>query len=260
MGTPFIAFLPPSYLSSYSPPSSQPTTVPKTFVDAMAVRHTVFVEEQGVPPANESDTDDPRSCHWVIYASTNTVISPAHTNPQNQITKSQRSITESMPIGTIRLVPFPHAPHPEPGSKFVFAPEVATTAPPNYMQDRKTSGHDGIEPYVKLGRLAILPEFRGHGLAKLLAHAALTWARGNPTYFNPNVAEVGMKKLGAETFEDIPAWNGLVCVHAQIGVQTMWERWGFVMDEEMGRWVEEGIEHVGMWKRLNIEPRTSIRS
>jgi hypothetical protein len=68
MGTPFINFLGPSDLSGYDrdkEPSEQPSNVSQIFLDAMEVREEVFVKEQGVPPENEYDSDDPRACHWV---------------------------------------------------------------------------------------------------------------------------------------------------------------------------------------------------
>ena len=58
-------------------------------------------------------------------------------------------------------------------------------------------------------------------------------------------------------------WNGLVMIHAQANLQAMWERHGFQEElrNEHGEieaaaephWIEEGIEHVGMWKRLPLE-------
>jgi hypothetical protein len=98
-----------------------------------------------------------------------------------------------------------------------------------------------------------LKEFRGKGLANLLANSALTWAKQNPTFFNPSVTEMGMEKIGASSIVEIPVWRGLTCVHAQEQVQKQWAKWGFVLDEGMGTWVEEGINHVGMFQRLNIE-------
>jgi hypothetical protein len=68
MGTPFIQLLQPSNLDEYDRhrlPSEQLGNVPKTFLDAMEVREQAFVIEQGVPLANEFDSDDARSCHWV---------------------------------------------------------------------------------------------------------------------------------------------------------------------------------------------------
>jgi hypothetical protein len=67
-GTPFITFLGPSDLSAYDrkkSPFEQPSSIPKTFIDAMEVREQVFVQEQGVPLENEFDSDDARACHWV---------------------------------------------------------------------------------------------------------------------------------------------------------------------------------------------------
>jgi GNAT superfamily N-acetyltransferase len=99
----------------------------------------------------------------------------------------------------------------------------------------------------------VVKEFRGAGVAKILASAAITWAQQNPTYFNPSVTEMGMEKLGATRTEQIPVWKGLTCVHAQEQVEETWTKWGFKKDEAMGTWDEEGIMHLGMFRRLNIE-------
>ena len=42
-------------------------------------------------------------------------------------------------------------------------------------------------------------------------------------------------------------------VHAQTTVEKVWSHHGFVKDESMGVWFEEGIEHIGMWKRIELE-------
>ncbi|KAK0125533.1 hypothetical protein ONS96_009370 [Cadophora gregata f. sp. sojae] len=266
MGTPFITFLGPSNLSGYDSKnrsSSQPDNIPKTFLDAMEVREQVFVEEQGVPIENEFDSDDHRACHWVIYASINTVTDPEVTDPSGNIITRKKSITRSTPIGTIRLVPFPHPPHPTPGSKYTADaletgpnPSSSTTTdptdPPPYINDRSTTFHNGIEPYIKLGRLALLKEFRGSGIAKMLVNAALTWLLENPTFFNPSIKAMGMDKIAAEITGEVPVWKGLVCVHAQVQVERVWAKWGFERDEGMGEWEEEGIGHVGMFRRLEL--------
>jgi len=230
----------------------------------MEVREQVFVEEQGVPIENEFDSDDHRACHWVIYASINTVTDPEVTSSTGEIITRKKSITRSTPIGTIRLVPFPHPPHPEPGSKYTAdaletspstSPSTSTSNPPDpppYIHDRPTTFHDGREPYIKLGRLALLKEFRGSGIAKMLVSGALTWLLENPTYFNPSISAMGMDKIAAEVTGEVPVWKGLVCVHAQEQVERVWAKWGFERDEGMGRWDEEGIGHVGMFRRLEL--------
>jgi predicted GNAT family N-acyltransferase len=58
------------------------------------------------------------------------------------------------------------------------------------------------------------------------------------------------------------SWQGLIMIHAQANLKQMWERHGFheELRTEEGEveisaephWMEEGIEHVGMWKRLKI--------
>jgi len=35
-------------------------------------------------------------------------------------------------------------------------------------------------------------------------------------------------------------------------VQKFWHGLGFEKDQGMGEWDEEGIMHVGMWKRLSV--------
>ena len=94
--------------------------------------------------------------------------------------------------------------------------------------------HDPTEePYIKLTRVATLKEARGQRLfQQLLAHA-----------FEDLQARPALIGLG---------WNGLVLTHAQVTVEGMYAKLGFVADERLGRWDEEGIAHVGMWKRLKL--------
>ncbi|PMD59382.1 uncharacterized protein K444DRAFT_663813 [Hyaloscypha bicolor E] len=259
MGTPFIAFIGPTNLDGYDrelPPSKQPGNIPKTFLDAMEIREEVFVREQGVPLDNEFDADDARACHWVVYASINTKTASERQDADGNIVSAKQSITTSKPIGTIRLVPFPHPPHPEPGSSYAAdaleTSSIPSTEPLPYIVDRPTTYHDGSEPYIKLGRIAVVKEFRGSGISKLLASAAMSWAQQNPTYFNPSIRNMGMEKMGALLLDEIPVWKGLICVHAQEQVAKAWAKWGFKVDEGMGTWIEEGINHVGMFQRLNL--------
>ncbi|KAL8748372.1 MAG: hypothetical protein Q9184_007353 [Pyrenodesmia sp. 2 TL-2023] len=76
---------------------------------------------------------------------------------------------------------------------------------------------DGREKYIKIGRMATLKEDRGQGVAAGLLDEALRW--------------VGVHRAESE-------------------VKGWWRKMGFVEDEGLGRWWEEGIEHVGMWRRL----------
>ncbi|KAH7342641.1 acyl-CoA N-acyltransferase [Rhexocercosporidium sp. MPI-PUGE-AT-0058] len=269
MGTPFITFLGPSNLAAYDSSkrsSEQADTIPKTFLDAMEVREQVFVDEQKVPLQNEFDSNDHRSCHWVIYASINTLTDPEVKDQSGNIITRKRSTTRTTPIGTIRLVPFPHPPHPEPGSKYTFdstQPSISTDSnQSSYINDRPTTHHDGKEPYIKLGRLALLPEFRGSGIAKMLVSAATSWMAQNPTYFNPSILEKGIERIVGEQgtgtgIGEVPVWKGLVCAHAQEQLVEVWRKWGFSLDEGMGRWEEEGIGHVGMFLRIDLENRSA---
>lgn len=106
---------------------------------------------------------------------------------------------------------------------------------------------DGKEPFVKLGRMATLKEYRKLGLGRLLVNTALEWLEKNPEKVTGEVdedVESGQKK-GL-----IGKWNGLVLVHAQKEVERFYGSCGFVKDVGRGEWWEEGIEHVAMWKRV----------
>jgi predicted GNAT family N-acyltransferase len=270
-GTPFINFLQPRKLGGYThglPREKQPPSVSDTFLDAMDVRNEVFVKEQGVPAEFEYDKDDGRCCHWVVYASVNTTDMLEVQDTDGAVIQPKRSTTRSVAIGTIRLVPFPHPPHPKDGEVYIDglikgsqeekdkAADIAGGRPHavkiKYILDEPTSFHDGQEPYLKLGRLAVMKEFRSKRIASLLVSTVVGWLKENATYFNPSVTKLGLEAMGATTEKEVPKWNGLICVHAQEDVKPAWEKWGFQVDEKMGRWMEEGIPHVGMWKRIEV--------
>ena len=270
MGTPFITFLEPSKLEGYqrgAPPEIQPPTIPKAFLDAMEVREEVFIKEQKVAAENEFDANDPRACHWVVYASVNKTEELEIRDEAGNVVQPRRSSTRSTPIGTIRLVPFPHDAKPQANGRYwngVLTGDGSQqngqqyhspTPPRTYDADRPTSFHDGKEPYVKLGRLAVIKEFRGHRIASLLVKTVLSWLKTNPSYFDPSIMEMGLEQMGASTEREIPKWNGLVCVHAAESVIEAWAKWGFEVDQGMGCWWEEGIRCVGMFQRLEIEPK-----
>lgn len=267
MGTPFISFLEPNKLEGFKIGASkdaQPSTIPGPFVDAMEVRQDVFIVEQDVPVENEFDSDDPRCCHWVAYASVHKTEEQEVRDEAGNVVQPRKSSTRTTPIGTIRLVPFPHEPHPKSGGQYwnnvlqdanEEEREAAAADPEtrrSYKADRPTTFHDGKESYVKLGRLAVQKDFRGQGIAGLLVTTVLEWLKENPAYFDPSITEIGLEQMGAARETEIPSWGGLVCVHAQEQAKGAWERWGFKVDEGMGRWWEEGIPHVGMFQRLQI--------
>lgn len=139
---------------------------------------------------------------------------------------------DQIPVATIRLVPT----SPIPKTLALRSPGLNASSP----RYGPTALWDGHEAYVKLGRLATLSSHRGQGLAKLLVEAALKWAGENGTVLRED-------ERGGN------GWNGLVLVHAQVAVEKFWAGLGFVTDEELGRWWEEDIEHLGMWKRVDLQ-------
>jgi GNAT superfamily N-acetyltransferase len=250
----FISFLPPpgQLIASYNrslPPSEQPSSIPQLFLDAMTVRETVFVQEQHVPLDRELDADDARSYHWVVYASvsrrsstdgayeSNTTITTTNSALPSGRRESDTSTAIRVPAGTIRLIP-PIDPANPPANSAQTGPHPSHLSPE--------------ESYILLGRLAVCPLYRRLGLSKLLVNAVLTWARGHGgQVFLPTLtpAEVEARRLDHEGV----VWKGSVVVHVQKGeAEKVWARMGFVVDEGMGEWDEEGITHVGIVRRLEL--------
>ena len=90
------------------------------------------------------------------------------------------------------------------------------------------------------------------GLARRLVDEVLEWA--GEVFNDGGGGKGGGKGEGDDGKGDgKDEWRGLLClVHAQKGVERFYTSCGFVGDESMGRWWEEGIEHLGMWKRVGL--------
>lgn len=134
------------------------------------------------------------------------------------------------PIAVIRLVPPPQPPH------------ESLTHPGPHIPEYDWAH----EPCIKLTRVAVLPEYRGLGLGRQLVDTALEWAGTHA-----GEIDAAMREMAGRTGMDrLVAWKGLVLVHAQVDVERMYRALGFETDIGLGRWDEEGIEHVGMFKRI----------
>lgn len=140
-----------------------------------AVRDTVFVREQGVPPALELDAADPRCVHVVARDAS------------------------GAPIGTGRLVP----------------PDAPTAG----------DGHGAQEatPEARIGRMAVLADWRGRGVGDALLAALMDAARDR-------------------------GWRR-VLLHAQAGAIRFYQRHGFL--PRGARFIEAGIEHLTLWRNLD---------
>lgn len=103
---------------------------------------------------------------------------------------------------------------------------------------------DGKEPYLTVGRLATRKEFRGRGFGRVLVEEAVGWAGAHR-------GEVvrGWRGEDGEGAE----WKGLLLIHAQARLEGWYGSIGWRTDEGMGRWDEAGIEHVGMWRRVEVK-------
>lgn len=275
-GTEFMTMLSPpkEKVDGYDntkPCSRQTINVPPLFRDAMSVREEVY-GEQGVPLEAEFDEDDARSWHWIAYASVASTSSPPKdmrvdsTNTPADDARRASASASRMPVATIRLIPPPHGPNKylEDTNK---ADKHADADPPS---EEAGSAHP-VEPYVKLGRLATLKAYRGMGLAGLLINAVFDFAKLNPDtiYKPPSPTAMERAQIKEHGKEQQLAWEGLIMIHAQANIKKMWEKHGF--SEELRNdkgeveiaaephWIEEGIEHIGMWKRIEVKRgRTAI--
>ncbi|KAI4201130.1 MAG: hypothetical protein LQ350_003444 [Teloschistes chrysophthalmus] len=139
-------------------------------------------------------------------------------------------------VGTMRLVPVQEKVHGvEKDGEEGEGEEGKRTQP----RKGKTDMWDGREAYIKIGRMATIKEYRGSGIARRLVDGSMAWAAAHGRELE------GDGRAGAQ-------WHGLVLSHAQKVVKGWWEKMGFVVDDGLGVWWEEGIEHVGMWRRVYV--------
>jgi predicted GNAT family N-acyltransferase len=274
-GTEFLSIQAPprDAVKDYDPNKrhdQQTASIPQIFRDAMFVREAVFVDEQNVPLEVEFDEDDHRSWHWVVYASVATSSNSASPTtmsaaPANTYFFEQRrpsATARRLPVGTIRLVPPPHGPN-----KYIEGDRHPDADPPDSVMESISKKHPK-EPYIKFGRLAVLSDYRGMGLSKLLINTAIEYAAKHPEAIRPPPSPTSLEfanQLGNGT-EACLLWQGLIMVHAQVSVLPLWQKHGFAEElrDEQGNieiskeehWMEEGIEHVGLWKRLKLDSRS----
>lgn len=114
-----------------------------------------------------------------------------------------------------------------PVSTFRIVPPPHTPHPNGYHDPNE-------EPYIKLTRVATLRSYRGQGLFQALLREAF-------------------EHLSSKSHLVGPDWQGLILTHAQVQVEGLYQRLGFVTDPNLGRWDEEGIEHLGMWFKLDMK-------
>ncbi|EAL91038.1 hypothetical protein KXW98_002994 [Aspergillus fumigatus] len=212
---------PKSFTVALQPPPKQDLTLP--------------TPSNPFPPTNPPTFNDAMTIRLKVFVEEQHVSASAEIDDDDprswQWVLYDSSSSVKSPVAVIRLVPPPHAPH-----------ELITNPGANASLSKYDTAH---EPYIKLTRVAVLREYRGLGLGRRLVEEALGWARGHVKEIQEACRRVAGREL---------RWKGLVLVHAQVQGEKMYERFGFVTDEKMGRWDEEGIEHVGMWKRIDLEP------
>lgn len=139
---------------------------------------------------------------------------------------------QEVPAATIRLIP---------AQRHADAEDEKAAEGPNYAGSRMW---DHEEPYVMIGRLATIRKFRGRGYGRVLVEAALGFAGSNANTM-------------VKDWNSGEKWKGLAFAHAQKEVEKWYASMGWETDEGMGVWWEEGIEHVGMWIRVNVSKGTA---
>lgn len=222
------------------------------------------------PPPPPPPQDGPRA--WLESSLVDKAPKEEESGNNNNDKKDNNKLKDDelrsvIPVATIRLVPFSL-------SRSTVAPpsgEGGAAAADQQQQASHTATKmwNGTEAYIKLGRLATLRSHRGLGFGRVLIDSALKWAVENASTLSvrrqprrvgdeeeeqeDSVVVDGHEKAREEGEEEGNEWNGLVLVHAQRDVEG-WYRsvGGFVTDAGMGVWIEEGIEHVGMWRRLDL--------
>lgn len=131
-----------------------------------------------------------------------------------------------VPAATLRLIP---------AQAHTSSDDEHAVEGPNYESSKLW---DHKEPYLTIGRLATRKEFRGRKYASVLVEASMKYATEHP---QDMVKDEGLAQ-----------WQGLVIIHAQIHLERFYGTLGFKADEGLGTWYEDGIEHVGMWRRLKV--------
>ncbi|KAK2813896.1 hypothetical protein FQN50_000297 [Emmonsiellopsis sp. PD_5] len=194
-------------------------------------------------PSNPTPPNNPPIFNDAMHVRTIVFVDEQGCAPENEMDEADATswhwvlYTEGengvqVPFGTIRLVAGPHPPHEGHSS--------------HTGSDKEGEKKKEEEPYIRLTRVAILAEYRRAGFGRILQDVALEWAAKHP------------EEMTAAAGEGSPAWNGLTLVHAQVQAEGMYARVGFVTDESMGSWDEEGIMHVGMWKRIEVGSESKL--
>ncbi|MGH2366574.1 MAG: GNAT family N-acetyltransferase [Chloroflexota bacterium] len=187
---------------------------PAEWAGAVAVRLAVFVDEQGVPLSSEMDEHDRSAVHAVAVLG-----APADPERQDEYerllspARSGTALRAAAQAGKYLPLSLSGARTSTSGA-VVLAPVVAT--------GRLLRAAGGV---ARIGRLAVLPEWRRHGLGsrvlRLLEEAAL--ARGARR----------------------------VTLHAQVHALPFYLRYGYAVDEPNRVFLEDNIPHVLLAKPLS---------
>ena len=183
---------------------------PAEWAGAVAVRLAVFVDEQGVPLVRELDEHDRSAIHAVALLEE---VSPAH-DPALAPARSGAALRAAAQAG--KHLPLSlSGPRGSAKDTGLLAPAVGA--------GRLLGAAGGV---ARIGRLAVLPAWRGRGLGsrllRLLEEAAL--ARGARR----------------------------AVVHAQVQVKDFYTRHGYVPEAPAEVFLEDAIPHLRLSKPLSL--------
>ncbi|HAH15705.1 MAG: GNAT family N-acetyltransferase [Proteobacteria bacterium] len=183
---------------------------PGEWIGLVAVRLSVFCDEQGVPVTGELDEHDRSAVHAVAM-----IVGSDEVPAGVAVTRQGAALRASAQAGR-------------------YLPMSLAGARGGHKDDGRTAHAIGgarlvrrLEGVAQIGRVAVLPAWRGTGLGgrlmRLLEEVAL--ARGSTR----------------------------VMIHAQVQAKAFYDRLGYVVDGAGNIFLEDGIPHVRMMKPLSMD-------
>ncbi|CAD2219547.1 actyltransferase-like protein [Angomonas deanei] len=195
--------------------------------DSLKVRIEVFCGEQRIPLAEEIDDKDDVCIHVVAYVDTKGI------EHYSRLLQERKKINTNILGGKINLkFSTPDTPQQLAASLSAdYEPSYAPAGTLRMRRVRQTSELGNFAMMVaKLERICVLKKYRQSGIAERLVRRA------------EEIAKVDYH---------VP----FVVLHGQVHAKNFYKRLGYEVKTDV--FVEDGIDHVGMIKRLNTNGNTT---